>query len=125
VSGGFDIAAYQLELEQAAFDSARSRLDSRGWILTMGAPGHYRATRLVDGRLHEIMQPTLQRLEIACQEYDEAVRVRAEAEEAEKREQKRLAVQQELDESLARKVRADEWVAREVEAKRRRLEDLV
>jgi hypothetical protein len=121
----FDLAEYQRELEASLYQSAGARLEGRGWTLTMGAPDHYRATRLIDGRLHEVMLPTLERLEIACQEYDDAQRIRAEAAEVQAKEQRRAALQDELDESLRRKTRQAEWEAREVEAKRRRLEDLV
>jgi hypothetical protein len=122
----FDLDEYKRQLDASLFESCRARLEARGgWELTMGAPGHYRATRLIDGRLHEIMLPALERLEIACQEYDEAVAVRAEIVAAEARDARRIAIQEDLDEALRRKVRQADWEAREVEAKRRRLEESV
>jgi hypothetical protein len=102
----FDLDEYRRELDASLFESCRLRLEARGWTLTMGSPDHYRATRLVDGRLHEVMLPTLERLEIACQEYDAAVAVRTEIAAAETREEKRIAIQAELDEALRRKTRA-------------------
>jgi hypothetical protein len=116
VTDGFDLASYQLELEQAAFESARARLEGQGWTLEPGPPDHVRARKVFDGP-HEIVLP-LDRIERAVDEYDDAQSLRAAIAAVQVRDAEVIEKQRELDAELKRNIRAVETRLRDEAALR-------